>query len=53
MKFGLQHPNFTFDGLRKVEAFRDAGIDYLIVNLEPDRESQALELFANEVVKKL
>jgi F420-dependent oxidoreductase-like protein len=36
-----------------IEAFRDAGIEYLIVNLEPDRELEALELFANEVVKKL
>jgi F420-dependent oxidoreductase-like protein len=38
---------------RQIEAFRDAGIEYLIVNLEPDRELQALDLFANEVVKKL
>jgi F420-dependent oxidoreductase-like protein len=38
---------------RQVEIFRDAGIEYLIVNLEPDRELQALELFANEVVKEL
>jgi alkanesulfonate monooxygenase SsuD/methylene tetrahydromethanopterin reductase-like flavin-dependent oxidoreductase (luciferase family) len=38
---------------RQVEAFRDAEVEYLIVNLEPDRELQALDLFANEVVKKL
>jgi len=38
---------------RQVEAFRDAGIEYLIVNLEPDSELRALELFANEVVGKL
>jgi F420-dependent oxidoreductase-like protein len=38
---------------RQVEAFRDAGVEYLIVNLEPDRELQALELFAQEVVKNL
>ena len=37
----------------QVEAFRDAGVEYLIVNLEPERELQALELFANEVVRKL
>ena len=37
----------------QVEALRDAGIDYLIVNLEPNQELQALDLFANEVVKKL
>ncbi len=38
---------------RQIEAFRDAGIECLIVNLEPDREIQALNLFADEVVKKL
>jgi len=37
---------------RQIEAFRDAGLEYLIVNLEPDRELQALELFADEVVKR-
>ena len=36
---------------RQVEAFEDAGIEYLIVNLEPQRESQALELFAQKVMK--
>jgi F420-dependent oxidoreductase-like protein len=38
---------------QQIEAFRDAGIEYLIVNLEPDVELQALDLFTNEVVKKL
>jgi hypothetical protein len=38
---------------QQVEAFRDAGIEYLIVNLEPARDLPALELFTNEVVKKL
>lgn len=38
---------------RQVEAFRDAGLDYLIVNLEPRRDLEALELFGGEVVKKL
>jgi F420-dependent oxidoreductase-like protein len=41
------------DVRRQIEAFRDAGIEYLIVNLEPDRELQALDLFASEVMKKL
>ena len=41
------------DVRKQIEAFRDAGIEYLIVNLEPDRELQALDLFASEVVKKL
>lgn len=35
---------------RQVEAFRDAGIEYLIVNLEPRREFRSLELFASEVM---
>jgi F420-dependent oxidoreductase-like protein len=38
---------------KQIEAFREVGIEYLIVNLEPDRELQALDLFASEVVKKL
>jgi F420-dependent oxidoreductase-like protein len=38
---------------KQIEAFRDVEIEYLIVNLEPDRELQALDLFASEVVKKL
>ena len=38
---------------KQIEAFRDVGIEYLIVNLEPDRELQALDLFASEVMKKL
>ncbi|MGA2790246.1 MAG: LLM class F420-dependent oxidoreductase [Candidatus Bathyarchaeia archaeon] len=38
---------------KQIEAFRDVGIEYLIVNLEPDRELQALDLFASEVAKKL
>jgi len=38
---------------RQVEAFRDAGVEYLIVNLEADKEPEALELFASEVVRRL
>jgi len=38
---------------KEIEAFRDAGLDYLIVNLEPSKELQALDLFASEVVRKL
>jgi F420-dependent oxidoreductase-like protein len=37
---------------RQVESFRDAGIEYFIVNLEPQRELEALELFGREVVQK-
>jgi F420-dependent oxidoreductase-like protein len=36
----------------QVEALRDAGIEYLIVNLEPERELEALELFAGEVARR-
>jgi F420-dependent oxidoreductase-like protein len=35
----------------QVQALRDAGIEYLIVNLEPQRELETLELFAGEVVR--
>jgi F420-dependent oxidoreductase-like protein len=41
------------DVRRQVEAFRDAGIEYLIVNLEPARELEALDLFGNEIVRGL
>ena len=41
------------DVRKQIEAFREVGIEYLIVNLEPDRELQALDLFGSEVVKKL
>ena len=37
----------------QVESFGDAGIEYFIVNLEPQRELEALELFGREVVQKL
>jgi len=44
----------TPDEVRKqIEALGEAGLEYLIVNLEPGRELQALDLFASEVVKKL
>lgn len=38
--------------MRQVEAFREVGIEYLIVNLEPETELEALDLFGNEVVRK-
>ncbi len=37
---------------RKIEDFRIAGIDYFIVNLEAERELEALELFGRDVVNK-
>ena len=38
---------------RQVEAFRDSGIEYLIVSLPPSQELEQLELFAREVASKL
>jgi alkanesulfonate monooxygenase SsuD/methylene tetrahydromethanopterin reductase-like flavin-dependent oxidoreductase (luciferase family) len=38
---------------KQIEAFRDVGVEYLIVNLEANNELQALDLFGSEVVKKL
>ena len=37
---------------RQMESFRDAGIEYFIVNLESQRELEALELLGSEVVQK-
>lgn len=36
----------------QVEELRDAGVEYLIVNMDPKEESEALELFGKEVVRK-
>ena len=38
---------------REIEIFRDVGIDYFICNLEPDRELEAIRLFADEIVRNL
>ncbi len=38
---------------RQVAEFRDAGVEYFIVNLEANREFEALEIFGKDVVKKL
>jgi hypothetical protein len=38
--------------LREKESLQDAGIQYLIVDLEPSRELQALDIFANEIIRK-
>lgn len=40
------------DVRRQVEAFRDVGIEYLILSFEPQRELEAMNLFANEVVRR-
>src|ERR671911_713164 len=41
------------DVSRQIETFEQVGIQYLIVDLEPDRELEALNTFANKVVNKM
>jgi hypothetical protein len=36
---------------RQIELIEQAGIQYLIVDLEPSRELEALDIFANKVIK--
>jgi hypothetical protein len=36
---------------RQIELIEQAGIQYLIVALEPSRELEALDIFANKVIK--
>lgn len=37
---------------RKIETFRDVGVDYLIVSFEPKRELESLKLFGEEISRK-
>jgi F420-dependent oxidoreductase-like protein len=39
--------------LKQIELLEEAGIQYLIVDLEPYRELEALEIFADSVMKKM
>ena len=41
------------DVSRHIELLEQVGIQYLIVDLEPSRELQALDTFANKVIKKV
>jgi alkanesulfonate monooxygenase SsuD/methylene tetrahydromethanopterin reductase-like flavin-dependent oxidoreductase (luciferase family) len=38
--------------LKQIKEFEDIGIQYLIVDLEPQREIEALEVFADEIIRK-
>jgi hypothetical protein len=38
--------------MRQIKLLEDAGIQYLIVDLDPTRELEALEIFAQDVTKK-
>jgi F420-dependent oxidoreductase-like protein len=40
------------DILREIELLEQAGIQYLIVDLEPSRELEALDMFANKIIRK-
>lgn len=40
------------DVLRQIELLEEVGIQYLIVDLEPSRELEALDVFANKIIKK-
>ncbi|MDQ3836226.1 MAG: LLM class F420-dependent oxidoreductase [Thermoproteota archaeon] len=39
--------------LKQIELLEEVGIQYLIVDLEPYRELEALEVFGNSIVKKM
>ena len=41
------------DILKQIEALQQIGIQYLIVNLEPSRELEALDTFANKIINKM
>ena len=38
---------------RKIETFRDVGVDYMIVSFEPKRELESLRLFGEEISRRL
>ena len=40
------------DVLKQINEFEDVGIQYLIVDLEPQREIEAVEVFADEIIKR-
>jgi len=40
------------DLLRQIELLEQVGIQYLIVDLDPSRELEALDVFANKIIKK-
>ena len=41
------------DVLKQIELLEEVGIQYLIINLEPNRELEALEIFGNIIIKKM
>lgn len=41
------------DVLKQIELLEDVGVQYLVVDLEPYRELEALEIFGNSIIKKI
>jgi F420-dependent oxidoreductase-like protein len=41
------------DVLKQIELLEEVGVQYLIVDLDPNRELEALEIFGNSIVKKI
>ena len=41
------------DVLRQIRLFEQFDIQYLIVDLDPSRELEALDVFANKIIKKI
>jgi alkanesulfonate monooxygenase SsuD/methylene tetrahydromethanopterin reductase-like flavin-dependent oxidoreductase (luciferase family) len=41
------------DVARQIEMLEEVGIQYLIVDLEPPRELEALDIFANKIINKM
>jgi alkanesulfonate monooxygenase SsuD/methylene tetrahydromethanopterin reductase-like flavin-dependent oxidoreductase (luciferase family) len=41
------------DVLKQIKLLEEVGIEYLIVDLEPYRELEALEIFGNSIIKKI
>jgi hypothetical protein len=48
----LQTNGSPEDILKQKESLEDAGIQYLIVDLDPSKELEALDIFASEIIKK-
>jgi alkanesulfonate monooxygenase SsuD/methylene tetrahydromethanopterin reductase-like flavin-dependent oxidoreductase (luciferase family) len=40
------------DVLKQIDELEEVGIQYLIVDLEPQREIEALETFADNIIKR-
>ena len=40
------------DVSRQIKILEEVGIQYLIVNIDPSRELEALEIFVNNIIKK-